>query len=120
MGSDCDGVMRWGQVSPLSSPAVCRPLRIEFSPTNWQGTQDKQDTQNPHETQQRRQAAQQRHATLVEANRDTPLWPNALRQQVYLGDETFVQRMQAHAGAPALQCTQVPLRQRSDPTSLVG
>jgi DNA-directed RNA polymerase specialized sigma24 family protein len=99
---------------------VCRPLRIEFSPTNWQGTQDKQDTQNPHETQQRRQAAQQRYATLVEANRDTPLWPDALRQQVYLGDETFVQRMQAHAGAPALQCAQVPLRQRADPTSLVG
>jgi len=56
----------------------------------------------------------------VEANRDTPLWPDALRQQVYLGDETFMQRMQAQAAAPALQCAQMPLRQRADPTSLVG
>jgi len=29
-------------------------------------------------------------------------------------------RMQAYAGAPALQCAQVPLRQCSDPTTLGG
>jgi len=39
---------------------------------------------------------------------------------VYLGDDAFVQRMQAQAGALALQCAQVPLRQCSDPTTLGG
>ena len=37
-----------------------------------------------------------------------------------MGDETFVQRMQGHRGAPALQCMQVPRRQRADPTTLSG
>jgi len=37
-----------------------------------------------------------------------------------MGDETFVQRMQGHPGAPALQCMQVPRRQRADPTTLSG
>ena len=70
------------------------------------------------DTPWRRRAAQQRYAALVDANRDTPLWADALRQQVYLGDEAFVQRMQAQAGAPALYCAEVPRRQRSDPTTL--
>jgi len=74
----------------------------------------------PADTPRRRRTAQQRYAALVDANRNTPLWPDALRQQVYLGDEAFVQRMHAQAGAPALKCAEVPRRQRSDPTTLSG
>ena len=74
----------------------------------------------PADTPRRRRAAQQRYAALVDAHRDSPLWPDALRQQVYLGDEAFVQRMQTQAGAAALQCAAVPRRQRSDPTTLSG
>ena len=74
----------------------------------------------PTDTQQRRPTAQACDATLMKVNRNTPLWPDALHQQLYLADETFVQRMQAQAGAPALRCTQVPRRQRADPTTLSG
>jgi len=35
------------------------------------------------------------YADLVATARDIPLWAGALRQQVYLGDDAFVERMQA-------------------------
>jgi len=44
----------------------------------------------------RRAAA--RYAAWVAAGRDVLLWTDALRQQIYLGDDDFVQRMQALAG----------------------
>jgi REP element-mobilizing transposase RayT len=43
--------------------------------------------------------AQHLYAELVATARDAPLWAGALRQQVYLGDQAFVERMQAHAAA---------------------
>ncbi len=48
--------------------------------------------------------AQRRYATLVDSARDddTSFWQAALRSQVFLGDEDFVERMQALA-APALR-----------------
>ena len=45
------------------------------------------------------QAARQLYAESVAAGRDTPLWEQALRQQIYLGDDAFVTRMQARAPA---------------------
>jgi len=74
----------------------------------------------PTDTQQRGLTAQACDATLMKVNRNTPLWRDALHERVYLADEAFVQRMQAQAGAPALRCTQVPRRQRADPTTLSG
>jgi REP element-mobilizing transposase RayT len=64
--------------------------------------------------------AQQRYAEALRAGRDATLWPGALRQQVYLGSEDFVQRMQARATAPApsLAEAQVPRRQRAAPVTL--
>ncbi|MBB5204718.1 REP element-mobilizing transposase RayT [Inhella inkyongensis] len=48
--------------------------------------------------------AARRYAQLVAAARDQPLWEQGLRQQIYLGDEAFVARMQALAGGePQLQ-----------------
>ena len=45
------------------------------------------------------QAARQLYAESVSAGRDTPLWEQALRQQIYLGDDAFVTRMQSRAPA---------------------
>lgn len=47
--------------------------------------------------------------------RDAPLWRTALRQQVYLGDEAFVERVQARAAAARLGAPEVPLSQRTRP-----
>ena len=41
----------------------------------------------------------------------------ALRQQVYLGDQAFVERMQAHAAAARLAAPEVPRPQRAEPAA---
>jgi hypothetical protein len=51
---------------------------------------------------------QQRCAQGLQAGQDATLWPDALRQQVTLGGEDFVQRMQALATVPALAIAQIP------------
>lgn len=42
--------------------------------------------------------ARRHYATFLAAGRNVPLWPQALRQQIYLGDEAFIERTQAAAG----------------------
>jgi len=64
-----------------------------------------------------RQAAE-RHARFVADGLDQPLWAQALRQQVYLGDAAFVQRMQARAEAARLGAAEVPRPQRGAPQPL--
>ena len=59
---------------------------------------------------QRRAAA--RYVELVAAGRDVRLWDDALRQQIYLGDESFVERMQALAGDGPVGSPEVPRAQR--------
>jgi len=44
-----------------------------------------------------RRRAADRYARLAASTTDASLWDSALRQQIYLGDETFVERMQALA-----------------------
>ena len=61
--------------------------------------------------------AQRLYADLVAAARDAPLWAGALRQQVYLGDQAFVERMQAHAAAARLAAPEVPRPQRAEPAA---
>jgi len=39
--------------------------------------------------------AAQRYEKLVEQGKDVRLWDAALRQQIYLGDDSFIQRMQS-------------------------
>lgn len=58
-------------------------------------------------------AAQRLYAELVATARDAPLWAGALRQQVYLGDEAFVGRMQARAAAERMATPEVPRPQRT-------
>jgi putative transposase len=65
----------------------------------------------PRHAADRRRAAS-RYAALVTAGRDVELWSDALRQQIFLGDEGFVERMQAHADPVRRASTEVPAAQR--------
>jgi hypothetical protein len=59
-----------------------------------------------------------RYAELVASASDILLWENGLRQQIYLGDAEFVERMQALASPQRSQSSEVPRVQRSKPLSL--
>ena len=65
----------------------------------------------------RRAAA--RYAALVAEGSEPALWSTSLRQQVYLGDEAFVERMLAlSAPAGAARATEIPKAQRQMPRTL--
>ncbi len=64
----------------------------------------------------RRAAA--RYAALVDDGRDVQLWSDALRQQIFLGDEAFVERTQARADAARRDSIEVPRAQRRKPGDL--
>jgi REP element-mobilizing transposase RayT len=64
------------------------------------------------------QDASQRYAAHVADGLGQPLWPQGLRQQVYLGDVDFVARMQARAAADRLDANAVPRPQRAAPQPL--
>ena len=46
------------------------------------------------------------------------LWPQALKQQIYLGEDDFITRMQALAAKPSLRDRAAPKAQRCRPRSL--
>lgn len=71
----------------------------------------------PNGSADRRRAAR-RYAALVAAGRDVRLWDEALRQQIYLGDEAFVERMQALADPQRQRAAEVPKPQRRAPLTL--
>jgi putative transposase len=56
--------------------------------------------------------AAQRYATLVASARDVALWEGGLRQQIFLGDDAFVERMQGVARALQLEAPEIPKAQR--------
>ncbi len=64
------------------------------------------------------QKAAQAYADLVAAGKDVALWPDHLRQQMYLGDEAFVLRMQALASDRAVNNKEIPKAQRASPKTL--
>ncbi|TMQ76714.1 hypothetical protein ACCUM_4001 [Candidatus Accumulibacter phosphatis] len=57
--------------------------------------------------------AMQGYVALVAAGRDVRLWDEALRQQIYFGDEAFVERMQALSVPQQEVSRDVPRPQRS-------
>lgn len=59
-----------------------------------------------------------RYAELVASSTKAPLWEHALRQQIYLGDEAFVERMQALAEPQNSADRDIPRVQRSKAHSL--
>src|SRR5258708_14683205 len=65
-----------------------------------------------------RQRAARRYAGLVAAARDVHLWDEALRQQIYLGDEVFVERMQKMAEPQRKATREIPKAQRRTTRSL--
>ncbi|MGH8631867.1 MAG: REP-associated tyrosine transposase [Burkholderiales bacterium] len=65
-----------------------------------------------------RRRAAQRYAELVASAPQGRLWDAALRQQIYLGDEAFVERMQARAKPPARADRDIPRAQRRQARSL--
>jgi DNA-directed RNA polymerase specialized sigma24 family protein len=71
----------------------------------------------PRDAADAREVAARYRAHVAEGHGD-PLWSTGLRQQVFLGDEAFVQRMQARAEQARLSTTEVPRPQRADPHSL--
>ena len=64
-----------------------------------------------HGRPERRRAAD-RYARLVAAVPDAKLWDGALRQQIYLGNEAFVEHMQALARPGSSTDTDIPKVQR--------
>ena len=65
-----------------------------------------------------RKHAIQRYAALVADGDEAPLWQTGLRQQVFLGDEEFVARMQARASPQRRSAIEVPKVQRKSPCTL--
>jgi REP element-mobilizing transposase RayT len=59
-----------------------------------------------------RRRAGDRYARLVSSASDANLWESALRQQIYLGDEDFVERMQARAQPRNSTDSDIPRDQR--------
>lgn len=64
------------------------------------------------------QKAGRAYADLVAAGKDVTLWPDHLRQQMYLGDEGFILRMQALASDRAVSDKEIPKAQRASPKTL--
>lgn len=62
--------------------------------------------------------AAQAYAALVQAGQGVQLWAQGLRQQMYLGDDDFVLRMQALASDRTVSAKEIPKTQRASPKSL--
>jgi putative transposase len=52
------------------------------------------------------------YADLVEQGKDVRLWEDALKQQIYLGDDAFIRRMQALLEPERTRAVDVPRAQR--------
>ncbi|MEY4561652.1 MAG: hypothetical protein RLZZ618_929 [Pseudomonadota bacterium] len=65
-----------------------------------------------------RQRAVRLYAELVASAPDQNLWTEALRQQIFLGDDAFVEKMQALAEKQRQQSRDIPSMQRSSPKTL--
>jgi len=59
-----------------------------------------------------RRIAVQRYEELVASGLGVPLWEVALRQQTYLGDEAFIERLQNRIDAQRLNCSEIPVAHR--------
>lgn len=72
------------------------------------------DAQTPADA---RQAARM-YAQRLAAGRDVQLWDDALSRRVFLGDDSFVQRMQALMSPASKAAQHIPMRQRGTPKGL--
>jgi REP element-mobilizing transposase RayT len=74
------------------------------------------DAATPEETA----SAQAFYARWVAQGRDVRLWEQALNQQVFLGDDAFVQRLQALLSAQQAVAPNIPKTQRRSPKSFAA
>ena len=65
-----------------------------------------------------RRGAQTRYMSLVAMAQEENLWQRALRQQIYLGDDAFIDTMQARAKAASLIDDEISMLHRSAPRTL--
>lgn len=61
-----------------------------------------------------RHAAAQAYARHVEDGLDANPWTDGLRNEIFLGDDNFVGRMQAQVQLPASACLEIPATHRGD------
>lgn len=59
-----------------------------------------------------RALAAKRYATLVERGKDVRLWDDALKAQIFLGDEAFITRMQSLLAPEQAEASNIPSIQR--------
>jgi REP element-mobilizing transposase RayT len=75
-------------------------------------------------TERHHKEAARRYANLVgkdlKAHPESDLWARGLRRQIYLGDDAFVERMQAQAKTLRLSSTRAPRQQRLKPREIAG
>lgn len=92
-------------VSPPCDWVDCDAIHSLLLGRDVNGTEDRRD-------------AQARYAALVATARDANLWDEALRQQIYLGDDAFIERMQISARPGSLNDSEILLAHRSKPRPL--
>jgi putative transposase len=123
-------VCRYVELNPVAAKIVKKPqawpwssyrshVGLEATPAwlDTDGLHAYVSEREVHTTVERRRAAA-RYADLVASAPNVPLWDSALRQQIYLGDESFVERMQALAEPHRSAAREVPKAQRRKPRSL--
>ncbi|MEP6503295.1 MAG: transposase [Betaproteobacteria bacterium] len=65
-----------------------------------------------------RRRGQQQYAALVAAGKGVKLWDRALRQDIYLGDQNFIEEVQARAQPARLANEEISRTHRSKPETL--
>lgn len=106
---DTPGAWPWSSYAANTGTV---PAPDWLDPSAVHGLLTGRDTQSPTDAANAAAA----YADWVAATPDASLWPGALRQQVFLGDEAFVARMQAQAAPDGLAARDVPQQQRGRPT----
>jgi hypothetical protein len=101
----------WSSYAALTGQAPCPPWLDQAAVWSYLLGKDASSETLAHK-------AGQAYADLVAAGKDVSLWPNHLRQQMYLGEEAFVLRMQALASDRAVINKEIPKAQRASPKTL--
>ncbi len=118
-------VCRYVELNPVRATLVGNPgnwlwssyraLTGAVAPPPWLDAEAVHGAVLGHEvtTTAERRRARRCYAALVAEGTATRLWDAALRQQIYLGDEAFVQRMQARLEPAKRNAAEIPRAQRS-------
>ena len=123
-------VCRYVELNPVASRLVRKPQAWPWSSyrahVGQESAPDWLDTDGLHgyvlgrpvRTAADRLRGARSYADLVASSTRAPLWENALRQQIFLGDEEFVERMQALAEPRNSADPDIPKMQRRKARSL--